>query len=138
MPCISRVGTRQGAGVGASWSPHGEWSTRKSALSSSPENRTPGCLSATGQLDSDPGILVTPGIEWGDSGRLREEHRAGQLPADCPGSQDLNESDSLQVALPTITQKATESAIWKFVRYGRDDVQVLAGLPIGLAIIGMT
>ncbi len=89
-------------------------------------------------LDSDPGILVTPGIKWGDSGWLREEHRAGQLPAHCPGSQDLNESDSLQVALPTITQKATESAIWKFVRYGRDDVQVLAGLPIGLAIIGMT
>ncbi len=51
-------------------------------------------------------------------------------------------SDSLQVALPTMTQKATESLdgllFGNLLRYGRDDVLVLAGLAIGLAIVGMT
>jgi hypothetical protein len=37
-----------------------------------------------------------------------------------------------------MTLKATEPAIGNFVRYGRDDVLVLAGLAIGLAIVGMT
>ena len=44
-------------------------------------------------------------------------------------------SDSLQVALPTMTPSLL---FGNLLRYGRDDVLVLAGLAIGLAIVGMT